>query len=56
MDQRLEDKIQKIVTADNRICALATPSSIPSPFFDLLPQNCRRYSYSRGIINTNCRK
>lgn len=36
--QRLDDKVQKIMTADNRIRALATPTpTIPSPFFDLLP-------------------
>lgn len=36
--QRLDDKVQKIMTADNRIRALATPTpKIPSPFFDLLP-------------------
>jgi len=36
--QRLDDKVQKIMTADNRIRALATPTpTIPSPFFNLLP-------------------
>lgn len=36
--QRLDNKVQKIMTADNRIRALATPTpEIPSPFLNLLP-------------------
>lgn len=36
--QRLDDKVHKIMTADNRIRALAIPApSIPSPFIGFLP-------------------
>lgn len=39
--QRLDDKMQKIMTADNRIRALAIPApSIPSPFINYLPIKC----------------
>lgn len=56
--QCLDDKVHKIMTADNRIRALAIPApSIPSPFIDFLPVKCEYdIVMVEELLTLNCRK